>query len=364
MEIQTDAGPGGGAPLEVAILFADLVSSSEFASVMSLGRYAEYVASFEETCERQCRHFFEVFHQGDYARGMDYQVSLLGDELVVFLHTGNHADDVYQLICLSIALKCAWLASRSNAERLDQGMPAIELAVGIHAGLVWATPGVGGAGPKLRGFSINVAKRVETASRDGQHFRIYISGSAFKRVNRKIRHLLIGPKQMVHMKGIVLPVSVHELLDSFVDLTNRLHPEALGRFREMARRAIASNSFDVWIHSCYQVVEGAHCFNVVDGVRKNWVSDECLDLCREMLNLQSDNAVALFYAAEALIDRGEYASAMLYLEDLTRSWPTYTDGWLSLSRAAGLRGDRATATRAALQARRHGATADDLPPDP
>ena len=36
--------------LETAVLFVDLVASSEFASVLGLREYAEYVDSFEQVC--------------------------------------------------------------------------------------------------------------------------------------------------------------------------------------------------------------------------------------------------------------------------------------------------------------------------
>ncbi len=332
------------------MLFADLVSSSEFSSILSLEAYADYVATFESICTRQCNHFFEKFHQGDYRRGTDYQLELLGDELVVFLHTHQQSDDVYQLICLAIALKCAWLASPVNVERINQGAPAVEMAIGIHAGLIWATPNQ--ESYVLRGFAINVAKRVETASREGEHFRIFVSGAAFKRVNRRIRHLLFGPRRLVPMKGIVLPVAVHELIDSFVEPSCRMLPDFVERFTEVAEKAIASNSFDMWIHSCFQLAQGQ--LNAC-------VTNESLELCKNALNIQPENAVALYYAAEALIERGEFASAILYLNDLTRLWPTFTDGWLELGRTARRIGDLQLASHAILQARRHGAGVDEEP---
>ena len=246
--------PPAGKAMEAAILFADLVSSSEFASVMSLQEYADYVASFQETCARQCEYFFKTFHAKMYRPG-DYQFSVIGDELAVFVHSGSDADDVYQLICLAQALKCAWLGSPVNAARVAQGAPSVELAIGIHAGLLWAMPG-GPEGPVVRGFVINVAKRVETSSREGQHFRIMISGAAFKRVNRRIRNLLIGPKDVARMKGIVMSVAIHEVIDSFIDPTDRMPPESRAAFSRVAHGAMKCNSFDVWIHSCYQLIEG------------------------------------------------------------------------------------------------------------
>jgi len=336
--------------METAVLFADLVSSSEFSSILSLETYAEYVATFESICTEQCSYFFETFNAGYYQRGRGYQIRLLGDELVVFLHTDDEKNDVYQLICLAITLKCAWLASPVNVSRIEQGAPVVELAIGIHAGLIWATPQDDSY--VLRGFAINVAKRVETASRDGEHFRILISGAAFKRVNLRVRHLLIGPRQLVSMKGIVLPVAVHEVIDSFVEPSCRMLPKVVDDFRRVAKSAIRSNSFDMWIHSCFQLAEGA---------RSNCVTDECMELCRNVLNIQPENAVALYWAAQGMIERSEFDHAILHLSDLTRLWPRLTDGWLELGRTALKTGDIKLARHAILNARRHGAGVDEEP---
>jgi class 3 adenylate cyclase len=342
------ADPRGKA-VETGVLFADLVSSSEFSSILSLEAYAEYVAAFEEICVRQCEYFFDVYHEGFYKKGRDYRLELLGDELVVFLHTTKQDDNVYQLIYLAVTLKCAWLGSPVNAERIRQGAPSAELAIGIHAGLVWAVPDPRGL--LLRGFAINVAKRVETVSREGEHFRIMISGAAFKRINRQIRNLLIGPKRLVPMKGIVLPVAVHEVVDSFLWIFDRLHPAVVESFRSIARRAIASSSFDMWIHSCFQLVEGQIACRV---------TDECMELCRDVLAIQPNNGVALYYSAEGLIERNDLEAAILLLTDLTKCWPTFTQGWLRLAWVAMTTGNRVLAAHCTLQSRRQGATPEEL----
>ena len=73
-----------GQPLETAILFVDLVSSSEFSSILSLQQYADYVDTFEALCKSQCEYFFTVFHNRDYLPVRDYKLEIQGDELAVF----------------------------------------------------------------------------------------------------------------------------------------------------------------------------------------------------------------------------------------------------------------------------------------
>ena len=333
---------GDRGPLHVAVLFADMVSSTEFASVLTLEDYAALGETFETTCRETCLSFFGAKPE-KFLPEQAYSFQVIGDELVVFLHTDRPHDDVYQLVCLSIALKTAWLGVPHNAERIASGRPSCELAVGVHSGPVWATRGADGF--RLSGFAINLAKRLESASRHGDRFRIFVSDPAFKLVNRRMRNLIFGPRELVELKGVGTPFGVYELVESFVDPVRRLPLELGKRFMNVARAALATNSFDLWIHSCLQVAEGA---------RNELVSDECLELCHRVLSIDPQNAVALYYAAEAEVERGELGAARLYLDDLTRYWPTLGDGWLALGRLQNRSDDQAGARRSLLQARRYG----------
>src|SRR3990172_6949689 len=140
-------------PLDTAILFVDLVSSSEFASVLGLHEYADYLDSFQRACLSQCRHFFDTVHAGKYREGFDYEIRFIGDELVVYLHTDRTGNDIYQLVCLAISLKCAWLASPKNVERFQSRMGTVDIACGVHFGTVWASPHAKGL--EKRGFALN-----------------------------------------------------------------------------------------------------------------------------------------------------------------------------------------------------------------
>ena len=269
----------------------------------------------------------------------------IGDELAVFMHTNWPWDDIYQLVCLAITIKCAWLGCPLNAQRLADGMGTAELAAGIHYGKVWAHRAERGFAKQ--GFAINVAKRVESASREGDRFRVFVSDPAYKLINRRMRNLIFGPRRLAAMKGVVVPIGVHELIESFVGVRRRLAPEFHGDFERVAGEALAANTFDLWIHSCLQVwSEERH------GGR---VTDVAFDQCKALLKTDPRNPVALYYAAQAARERDDPETALLYLEDLTRHWPSLADGWLELARCYRHRGDLARARQGVLQARRHGA---------
>lgn len=338
---------GESGPLQASVLFMDLVSSSDFASVMPLKDYADYVSAFHDLCIRQTRFFFKTFSKTEQ---VDYSVELVGDELVVFLHTDNAPNDVYLLICLAVTLKCGWLGSPLNTERLFSGHSSTGLAAGINSGLVWARRT---AEKFIKcGFAINAGKRIESASREGDRYQVFVSDPAFKQINRRIRNLLFGPRRIIPMKGVVVPLGVHEVAECFMDVGKRLEPELLQGFIRMGRQALQRNTFDLWVHTCWQVYQAA-----VAGDR---ISDEALSLCEHVLNIDPTNPAALYHAGQGATERNDAETARLYYEDLTRHWPKFADGWLELARAYRSLGMKEEARRCVLQARRRGISEEEF----
>lgn len=347
----TDWTIGQSGPLHVSVLFMDLVSSTDVASVTDLERYAEFSRAFQSTCREQCQYYLAERSKDKYrSDGTHYLVEVIGDELAVFLHTEKPHDDVYQLICLAISLKCAWLGTPLNASRVESGRPSFELAAGIHSGPVWATRTADGF--ERSGFAINLAKRIESASREGERFRIYLSDSAFKLVNRRMRNVLFGPRKRLQLKGVTPEIAAYEVVESFVNPARCLPPSRMESFARVARRALGTDTFDLWIHSCLQNAAARS---------DDRVSEESLELCKQVLNMDPNNAVALYYHAEACFEADDFESARLYLEDLTRFWPGLGDGWLALARTFEKLGDAAEARRCLLQARRHGVSVEEAP---
>jgi class 3 adenylate cyclase len=332
---------GESGPLHVSVLFVDLVSSSDFASVMSLQGYAQYVSAFHDLCRRQTKLFFQTLSKTEH---LDYSIQMVGDEMVAFLHTESPANDVYLLTCLAVTLKCGWLGSPLNAERLSSGLSSTGLASGINSGLVWASKT--SEGFTKCGFALNVGKRVESASRDGERYQVMVSDPAFKQINRRIRNLLFEPRRIVPMKGIVVPVGVHEVAECFINIGKRLEPDLLQGFEKVARQALQRNTFDLWVHSCWQLYQAS--------VAGDLISDDALSLCEHVLNIDPLNPVALYHAGQAMVERKDLATAALYYEDLTGHWPSLADGWLELARVYEAMGRTDHARTCILQARRRG----------
>ena len=312
---------------------------------MGLREYAGYIESFRDLWTQQCGHLFGHVLGGKYRRGLHYEYESAGDELVVFLHTGNPANDIYQLLCLAIALKCGWLGAPANEARLKAGLASTELAAGVHLGKVWARRTESGF--DKWGVVINTAKRIESQSREGTRFRIFASDPAFKKVTMRLRNILFGPRRVEQMKGILLPTGVYEVADSFANLGKRLAPQLGDRFERVARLALEANTFDLWIHSCLQVV----CES-----KYGCVTDENLALCRHVLRIDPHNPVALYYAAQGMRDRGDLDMAIMDLEEAVRTWPSFGDGWMELGKLYSAREDMPRARECMRQAARCGIT--------
>lgn len=335
-----------------AILFADLVGSSDFAGVLSLLDYAGLIEAFERVCLKQCDYFFHHF-QRDRIVPEDFRYDFVGDQLVVFLHTGKSANDVYQLACLAQALKCAWLGVPFNQERIISGRPAVEMGIGIHFGPIVRAPAaafLADQHPSYRGYAINLAKRMESASREGRHFRILVSDTAHKALALRTRHILFGPRVLPKLKGFNFGIGAREIYDSFIDISNRCEPTLLRDFLRAAPPALATTTYDHWIFSCYQVITGEAC---------QCVTDDGIAECHRMLRTDPENAVALYYLTQGLIERERFAEASVCAGRLVEAWPTFADGWLYAGRLHKMLGNAAEAQRCLAMASLLGVSATD-----
>ncbi len=337
---------GSGAwegPLDTAIMFVDLVDSSVFASVLGLKEYADYVESFHEVVRVQCDHFFEHCLKGKYEKGPDYEYYVMGDQLVFFMHTEKPSNDVYLLTTLGITLKAAWVASPFNRERVERRSAAAEIAIGINFGTVWAKRLKSGF--ETHGYAINLAKRIESHSRDGQHFRIFLSDTAYNLLHARMRNLLFSEREFASGKGILGQFGVYEIVDAFVDSVDRMAPQIAEVFEELVEAAIDNTSRDLWIHSAYQVYS-----EKIHGV----VTEDAAARCRSVLNYQPDNAVALYYLAQYHREQGDLALAEISYLHLLKAWPHFGHGHLQFGKCLQEMGKEHEARTAYLHAEREG----------
>lgn len=344
----TKTGPAGGVPRsgpdegprDVAVLFVDLVDSSAFASVLGLREYAEFLHAFHRTCLRQCAYFFETYLGGKYRAGEHYSAHIAGDELLVIMHTEKSYNDVYQLACLAVMLKAAWLAAPLNLERIRHSTPAAELSAGLHHGPVWAR--WNGSGYAYNGYALNLTKRIEGLSRQGERYGILLSEPAFKQVHFRLRNLIFGPPLRFEAKGILGKVVVHELAYTFLNPEKRLDPAFVEAVLPVVREIVTLSSQGSWVHDLYQAWNHG---------RHGGVAPEARALCERILRHSPDNPVALYHLAEAFRDEGDSATARVLLERLVSCWPQFGDGHLELGRLLTEEGNAAAARDCLLKAK-------------
>jgi class 3 adenylate cyclase len=310
---------------DVAILFLDLVNCSAFASVLGLKEYADYLHSFHEIALGQCRHYFEHYLEGKYTPGVHYSAQIAGDELLVYMHTDRPQNDVYQLACLAVMIKMAWLGSAVNVERIRIRTPVAEISGGIHFGPLWAVPRQDGY--DFCGYGINLAKRIESHSRVGNHYRIFLSDHAYKQIHLRQRHLIFGPRMRFDAKGIFSQVGAYELAHAFLNPQGkpipRLKPQFAAGLCGILVDTIRQATQDVWMHDLYQV------WNEQENGK---ITLEASELCKLVMRHSPQDPVALFFAAQWYQEQGDLEMAILLMSKFTRAWAEFGDGHFELGK--------------------------------
>ncbi len=159
------------------IMFADIMNSSEYANVMSTANYHNFIIkSLQAICADEAAYFLSTHPQyrglpeystrDQMAEEYNCQFRTVGDEIRVFLHSGDEWADTNHLMEIAIRLKLRWLFCEFNKTRIKQNKPPEELAIGIHTGPVLIEEN------KPEGFAMNVGKRIEGECRNGALCRI------------------------------------------------------------------------------------------------------------------------------------------------------------------------------------------------
>ncbi len=334
------SAPDSGFEMETGILFMDMVDSSIFASVMGLREYAEHLDSFHRICLRQCDFFFECFLEGKYKRGEDYSARIIGDELLVFCHTGKPHNDVYLLVCLAATLKAAWLGAPMNRKLVSRKQATSQISGGIHYGPVWAQRR--GEGYEFSGYAINMAKRIESHSREGSRYHILVSDHAFKQVHFRQRNVIFGPAITFSPKGILGKTRAFELVSTFMNPAPRLAPEFVEETGRLLVKLLRTTTQDPWMHDFHQV------WNESENGK---ITDEAMELCRATLLHDVGDPVSLYHLAQAYRERDDPATAATVLGELTAKWPRFGDGHLELAGVLETLGDMEAARESLRKAR-------------
>jgi len=216
------------------ILFADIIGCSEVSNNNSIERYAYILNQFHE-CARSV---YKSLNLHRYSEEV-VEIEAKGDEVCLILHSYDKnfqekeedaiIKDTKDAIIFSISLKMLWRASEYNLERLENELIPRDIAIGINQGTVYYYKNQ--ELDKLRktekaseGYPINLAKRIETASREGEKSKIFVSNNIVYFANEGKIKVKFVPVPTKELKGITTVPGIHELTeieDDFVGLIDK-----------------------------------------------------------------------------------------------------------------------------------------------
>lgn len=218
------------------ILFADLVGSSEVGNTLTPEDYwTEYVSNFYAAVT-------VAQEMVKLSRMPKCHIRLVGDECVIFYHDGTHnhndylTNQVHKIVRFTYILKALWFVSPFNIRRMQDHKSPREIAVGAHCGTILEImkPKENGIAYEnnswFLGHTINVAKRIESISRERRNLNFCVSASVGNMVkklaktaaekNYKPEYIVYGLLKVADpehrdIKGIDPVIRVNEILPSW-----------------------------------------------------------------------------------------------------------------------------------------------------
>jgi class 3 adenylate cyclase len=172
---------------QIVILFADIVGCSEISHDEPLEKYNRILRQFRSLFEKITNKYKKEFYAS--SDNTDFQSRVRGNEghLIIFRKSPEEAspdllaDDIDAAITIALDLKRRWLLSESNKEKINSGKHTSDIAVGIHLGHAWINK-TGNNEYQPEGYSINLAKGIESHSREGAFTHIYLSEAAYEKL--------------------------------------------------------------------------------------------------------------------------------------------------------------------------------------
>lgn len=290
----------------VVILFADVIGCSEISNHKKLKEYNVFINNFQRCFKSVCEHYKkeEYNNNDDY---YDYQSR--GDEGCLKIFVPNRDDlsiDVDNAICIGLDLKRQWLLEEDNAGRIANGLLPVDIAIGIHSGTVWVNKEEKKGKIKYRpeGYAINLAKRIESASRKGKFSHILVSESAREELHllKDECHYRFSKPFTIDPKGISRSIKVFEVMHHFLptDWTDDINKPSEVSMRygkltevdvETARTAYLSNPMNLWLAEEYIILEIMYAYHKLKNNNKENDPDEikkeygqALEIARRVAN--------------------------------------------------------------------------------
>ncbi|MFA6450925.1 MAG: adenylate/guanylate cyclase domain-containing protein, partial [bacterium] len=194
------------------ILFCDIRGSSVLADSTNLVEYDKIISEFHERMKEAL--------DRELKTDKNVEWSVRGDEACLIMYTGDDAADVQCAIRAAVAMIRNWYESKINKQRISEKKNLIYIGCGIHHGPVVVRKHPAARGKKnAEGYSINLAKRVESQTKDARYSKIMVSLPVYDHVVRpKARsahqqreHVEFTEPMLKHLAGIAEPVYIFEI---------------------------------------------------------------------------------------------------------------------------------------------------------
>jgi class 3 adenylate cyclase len=234
------------------MLFADLMSSTEMAKNLTLQEYDGMLIDFQSTLFEVISDHLQVF--GYKGNGEDSEWSIVGDELRVFLYSGEQRFDVRNALLIALKIKLGWLASSFNRRILREGRLVSRIGVGINCGKVikgvrdWRLS-AGQTQPVIDGYAINVSKRIESESREGSVYKIMVGDSFYRFCTEESQLNIVFSQPYSNIfKGLGQKITVYEVV-SFIhnEIMTSMPDSFRGRLPGVMEYAISQPNPEPWI---------------------------------------------------------------------------------------------------------------------
>lgn len=175
-------------------LFCDIINSTQIANILGSQDYYDFIQEFYKISNLVKADFHNNMKDPRRNQFVDWEAR--GDEICIIFYSPlidykdpdkSEAfvyDDIQDAIKIAVNLKLKWWSNGRNKDRINEQKKVFDLGIGIHSGLVNFEEKKPGQFTKPIGYSISVAKRVESLTRQGKYSKIMLSQS----VNQYLRN--------------------------------------------------------------------------------------------------------------------------------------------------------------------------------
>ena len=299
------------------ILFADIMNSSELANSLIFEEYNVFVEEFQQVMGEVLNG--NILCMKEYSPGSNFEASIRGDEVCLILYTDNIEEDIKTVFRVAVEMKRKWLTSKKNVQRIKDGRNIIDIGIGVNCGYLIVSDHHRIVGKKItsqrtaEGYSINLAKRIEGYSREGDYSKIFVSRSVFNILRVKFQ-IAFSRVHRATFKGIAQRIPIYEVKSvGHVEQTEFPTAKLSERDEEIYDQAVESNPHDLWL-----ILDLAHHYFDKEEY------DKAVETYRLAIEVDPDFSPAHMYLGRAHFRNLMYEDALPHIEQARELNPEST----------------------------------------